>query len=85
MRFPGYPDAPKLSIAKPAMCSPMAKDDVAPGDGAFNTWIASRPWMMLKSSNNEPSLATAWARTPEPPLSRSETPAKKTQSGRFSP
>ena len=41
---------PNASAASWTICSPMARDEVAPGDGAFRTWTASRPRMMLKSS-----------------------------------
>ena len=50
---------PKASPARSTMYSPMAREEVAPGDGAFKTCTASRPRMMLKSSRRVPSRATA--------------------------
>ena len=51
--------SPKASAANSTMWAPMARDDVAPGDGAFKTWTAYRPRMMLKSSSNAPLRETA--------------------------
>ena len=50
------------------MWRPMASDAVAPGEGAFSTWMASALVTMLKSSSSVPSGRTAWdvARTLEP-------------------
>ncbi len=46
-------------IAKSEICSPIEREDVAPGDGAFKTCIASSLSAMLKSCNNLPLLSTA--------------------------
>ena len=63
--------APKASTAKSAICDPMAREEVAPGEGALSTWTASFPRRMEKSSSRAPERETAWARTPEPPGARS--------------
>ena len=41
------------------MCSPITKDAVAPGDGAFSTCIAFSNSIILKSSTKLPWLSTA--------------------------
>ena len=46
------------------MCSPIAKDAVAAGLGAFRTWRDCSFLSNTKSSISEPSLPTACARTP---------------------
>src|ERR1700677_2230022 len=46
------------------MCSAMAIDAVAAGDGAFLTEVTGPIWLMRKSSTRPPSGSTAWARTP---------------------
>jgi hypothetical protein len=61
----------KFFPAISAMLWPMASEAVAPGDGAFNTWIALRLPRITKSSTKPPLADTACARTPEPPGMRS--------------
>src|SRR5439155_16067152 len=63
--------SPKVSATRPAMCRPIASEAVAAGDGALRTWIASCETAIRKSSTSEPSGATACARTPAPPRTRS--------------
>jgi hypothetical protein len=46
------------------MCSAMAIDAVAAGDGALRTEVTGPTWLIRKSSTREPSGSTAWARTP---------------------
>ena len=46
------------------MCSAMAIDAVAAGDGALRTEVTGPTWLMRKSSTSPPSGSTAWARTP---------------------
>ena len=46
------------------MCSAMAMEEVAAGEGALRM-ATTRPWRLRrKSSTRVPSRATAWARTP---------------------
>jgi hypothetical protein len=46
------------------MCSAMAREAVAPGDGALRTVMTSPVRMIRKSSTSDPSASTACARTP---------------------
>jgi hypothetical protein len=46
------------------MCSAIASDAVAAGEGAFRTVTTSPARLIRKSSTREPSASTAWARTP---------------------
>src|SRR5947209_6593009 len=62
---------PKVSAATDATWSPMAMDAVAAGEGALSTCTARGECSMTKSSTSMPSAATACARTPAPPGTRS--------------
>ena len=53
------------------VCSPIAREAVAAGEGAFRTCTKPGDSWMQKSSSSRPSAPTAWARTPAPPGSRS--------------
>ena len=44
---------------------PMGMDEVAAGEGAFNTWMVRSVSPIRKSWTIVPSASTAWARTPE--------------------
>ena len=46
------------------MCSAMAIEAVAAGDGALRTAVTGPVRVMRKSSTRVPSASTAWARTP---------------------
>ena len=46
------------------MCSAMAIDAVAAGDGALRMDVTGPTWLMRKSSTSAPLGSTAWARTP---------------------
>jgi O-antigen ligase len=60
------------SNSQPAMCSAMAIEEVAAGEGALRM-ATTRPWRLTrKSSTRLPSRATAWARTPLRARSRSD-------------
>ena len=65
------PPRPKALRAIPAMCSPIASEAVAPGEGAFSTWTAFEDATIRKSSTRDPVRSTAWARTPAAPRARS--------------
>lgn len=49
-----------------AIFLPIASDAVAPGEGAFSTWMAFSLWTIRKSSTRAPLRSMAWARTPAP-------------------
>jgi LmbE family N-acetylglucosaminyl deacetylase len=55
---------PLGSPSSVTMCSAMAIDAVAAGDGAFLTEVTGPTWLIRKSSTRPPSGSTAWARTP---------------------
>lgn len=65
-----YADSPKASSAISTMPRLMDNEAVAPGEGAFRTWIAFSVRLMRKSSTRKPLRYTAWARTPAPPSAR---------------
>ena len=48
------------------MCSAIASDDVAPGEGALRTAVTGPSRSIRKSSTSEPSGSSACARTPAP-------------------
>ena len=45
--------------ADSAMCSAIARAEVAPGEGAFLTAVTRRRWLILKSSTKVPSMSMA--------------------------
>src|SRR3990172_702909 len=63
--------SPKLFSAIASTSALIASDAVAPGEGAFSTWIAFFASTMRKSSTSLPASSTACARTPAPPRARS--------------
>jgi hypothetical protein len=65
-RFGGLPKSGRVGDVRP-----MARLAVAPGEGALRTWIVAPASSKTKSSTRDPSDATAWARTPDPPACRS--------------
>jgi hypothetical protein len=52
------------SLSSATMCSAMAIDAVAAGDGALRTEVTGPTWLIRKSSTRPPSGSTACARTP---------------------
>ena len=46
------------------MCSAIAIEAVAAGDGALRIEVTGPVWLIRKSSTSPPSESTAWARTP---------------------
>jgi hypothetical protein len=52
------------SLSSATMCSAMAIDAVAAGDGALRTAVTGPTWLMRKSSTRPPSGSIACARTP---------------------
>lgn len=62
------------------MCSAIASDDVAAGDGAFRTNTALSIRSIAKSSSSEPSRFIACARIPRPPHFMSDASISGTNS-----
>src|SRR5215207_9716672 len=54
----------KAFAARSAIALPIARDDVAAGEGAFRTWRVASASEKTKSSTSRPSRAIACARTP---------------------
>ena len=52
------------SESSATICSAMARDAVAAGDGALRMAVTGPIRWMRKSSTSAPSGSTAWARTP---------------------
>ena len=52
------------SLSSPMMCSAIAMEAVAAGDGALRTEVTGPTRLIRKSSTSAPSESTAWARTP---------------------
>src|SRR5262245_18277736 len=65
------PSNPKPAPARSAMWSPIARQEVAPGEGALRTWRDDGPSPKTKSSTRPPSRVIACARMPEPPRTTS--------------
>ncbi len=63
--------SPNAWSTRSAISPAMPSDEVAPGDGALRTWMTRRSVLNTKSSTRLPSAASAWARTPDGPGSRS--------------
>ena len=55
------------------MCSAMARDDVAAGEGALRTATTAPLRLIRKSSTRLPSVSSAWARMPAVEGTRSAT------------
>src|ERR1022692_3997335 len=69
----GYSRPARTTCARRAtISSPIASDAVAPGLGAFRTCTALACSTKWKSCTNSPCGVMAWARTPVPPVSRSD-------------
>ena len=59
------------SSSSSAISRASASDEVAAGEGALRTWSAGSVRETTKSSTSEPSRATAWARIPAGPATKS--------------
>src|SRR5262249_22931692 len=66
------PPSPKRAPARSAMWSPIARHEVAAGEGALRTWRDDGPSPKTKSSTRLPSRVIACARIPEPPRTTSD-------------
>ena len=65
------------------MCSAIASDDVAPGDGAFRTVVTGPTRPIRKSSTSDPSGSRACARTPARARTRSVSRGSPNVAPRF--
>src|SRR6266852_9249215 len=66
-----YTGSAKACAAFSTISRPIAREAVAPGEGAFRTCRAFPVMAMMKSSTSAPLVAIACARTPLPPGCRS--------------